>query len=216
MKNCLSILKQRMPAMTPAEKRIAACILENPDMVINETITPLAKRAGTSSGSVANFDACGTGRVLPAHAAGAERCDNSRPASLLQVRFTSHKRRPGGGHFPQGAHNHNAGCSKNGKEPGNFTIVFAEELVVDAIKDAIRGAKTVAGNENKLYGDYRLVKYAYFLLENYYPAHDEKRGKLGAEMLRYASDSAGKDSKFIERLAAPRPSEMFAPLRWEK
>ena len=57
MKNCLSILKQRLPAMTPAEKRIAACILENPDMVINETITHLAKRAGTSSGSVANFAA---------------------------------------------------------------------------------------------------------------------------------------------------------------
>lgn len=108
------------------------------------------------------------------------------------------------------------GCFGTKLEPGNFTIVFAEELSVSSIKDAIRNANTVAGNASKLYGDYRLVKYAYFLLENYYPAHDEKRGKLGAEMLRYASDSAGKDSKFAEGLASPRPSEMFSPLRWEK
>lgn len=55
MRNALSLLKQKMSAMTPVETKIASCILEKPEMVINETITHLAQRAGTSSGSVANF-----------------------------------------------------------------------------------------------------------------------------------------------------------------
>jgi len=57
MIRALSLLKQRLPSMTPTEKKIASCILESPDVVINETITHLAERAGTSSGSVANFAA---------------------------------------------------------------------------------------------------------------------------------------------------------------
>lgn len=57
MKKALSVIKQRLPSMTPVEKKIALCILDAPQVVINETITHLAKRAGTSSGSVANFAA---------------------------------------------------------------------------------------------------------------------------------------------------------------
>ena len=34
---------------------------------------------------------------------------------------------------------------------------------------------TVAGNEGKLYGDYRLVKYAYFLHKNFYPKHFKEK-----------------------------------------
>lgn len=55
MKKVLLSMKQRLPEMTPVEKKIAACILEKPETVINETVTHLAKRAGTSTGSVANF-----------------------------------------------------------------------------------------------------------------------------------------------------------------
>lgn len=50
-------LKQRLPSMSPTEKKIAACVLENPSLVVNETLTHLARRAGVSSGSVANFAA---------------------------------------------------------------------------------------------------------------------------------------------------------------
>lgn len=55
MKNVLLLIKQRLPEMTTAEKKLAMCILEKPELVINETVTHLAKRAGTSTGSVANF-----------------------------------------------------------------------------------------------------------------------------------------------------------------
>jgi len=57
MSNCLQILKQKYDSMTPVEKKIAACILEAPESVLNETISHLAQRAGTSSGSVTNFAA---------------------------------------------------------------------------------------------------------------------------------------------------------------
>ena len=53
----LYLLKQRLPSMSPTEKKIAACVLENPSLVVNETLTHLARRAGVSSGSVANFAA---------------------------------------------------------------------------------------------------------------------------------------------------------------
>ena len=55
MKKALSVIKQHLPSMTPVEKKIALCILEAPEVMVNETITHLAKRAGTSSGSVAKF-----------------------------------------------------------------------------------------------------------------------------------------------------------------
>lgn len=57
MNRALSTLTERLGEMTPAERRIAQCILEAPEAVVNETITHLARRAGTSLGSVANFAA---------------------------------------------------------------------------------------------------------------------------------------------------------------
>lgn len=105
-------------------------------------------------------------------------------------------------------------CFGGQLEPGNYTIVFADALDADSIKNAIRAGHTVAGNANKLYGEYRLVKYGYFLLRNYYPEHSKLRFQLGAQMLRMAS-SMGKVVNGVEKLATPRPSEGFAPLRCE-
>lgn len=57
MSDLLSGIRQRFASMTPVEKRIALCILESPERFLNETITQLAARSGTSSGSVAKFAA---------------------------------------------------------------------------------------------------------------------------------------------------------------
>jgi len=57
MSDILAEIRQRYASMTPVEKRIASCILEAPERVINETITQLASRTGISSGSIANFAA---------------------------------------------------------------------------------------------------------------------------------------------------------------
>lgn len=105
-------------------------------------------------------------------------------------------------------------CFGGRLEPGNYTIVFASSLDIESIKNAIRQGLTVAGNEGKLYGSYRLVKYAYFLRQCYYPGHDAQRATLGSRMLRLASSHQGPDSELARNLDTPRPSEGFAPLRY--
>ena len=53
--NLILLLRERLETMKPAERKIALCILESPETVVDETLTHLAQRAGTSAGSVANF-----------------------------------------------------------------------------------------------------------------------------------------------------------------
>lgn len=102
------------------------------------------------------------------------------------------------------------GCFGGELEPGNYTIIFADGLDAESVKSAIRARMTVAGNENQLYGDYRLVKYAYFLLRSFYPEHDRQRKKLGVEMLRLA----GRCPSQTPNLHLFRPSALFEPKRY--
>lgn len=53
--NCLSMIQQRYPEMSPVEKRIADCILEDPEAAVNATIVYIAAKAQVSEGSVINF-----------------------------------------------------------------------------------------------------------------------------------------------------------------
>lgn len=105
------------------------------------------------------------------------------------------------------------GCFGDKLEPGNYTVVFAEAMTPEAIKAAIRAGRTIAGNENKLYGEYRFVKYGYFLQRQYFPQHKAMRDALGAKMLRYASARNGADSAEAKALIQPRPTEIFPNLR---
>ena len=105
-------------------------------------------------------------------------------------------------------------CFGGGLEPGNFTVVFADALEEEAIKNSVRNGCCVAGNENKFYGEYRLVKYAYFLQKNYFPKHRSQRAQLGAWMLRMASSGGTVNTGTDEKRKANRPSERFATLRY--
>lgn len=107
-------------------------------------------------------------------------------------------------------------CFGAGLEPGNFTVVFAQGLEEEAIKDAIRSGCCVAGNENKFYGEYRLVKYAYFLQKNYFPKHSGQRSQLGAWMIRMASSGGTVNAPSDEKQRVLRPSERFATLRYSE
>jgi DNA-binding MurR/RpiR family transcriptional regulator len=53
--NVLTTLHQRMPAMTPTERRVAEVVLAQPQTVRNLSITDLAEAAGASTSSVARF-----------------------------------------------------------------------------------------------------------------------------------------------------------------
>lgn len=71
------------------------------------------------------------------------------------------------------------------------TIVFAENKEKDSIIGAIKNFYSVAietapGEEERVYGPYRLVKYARFLLDYYFPSHDELCYEEGRLMREYA------------------------------
>ena len=83
-------------------------------------------------------------------------------------------------------HNRNAAiCS---------TIVFAEANERTAILDAIREKYSVAVDtisaEYRLVGEFRLQKYASFLMENYFPVHDRQAAVDGELMFQYATGNA--------------------------
>lgn len=100
-------------------------------------------------------------------------------------------------------------------EPGNFTVVFAESLSSDSIRESIRMGRCTAGNGNKFYGDYRLLKYTYFLNANYFPEHDQRCATLGSRLLRYTSSGSDPESRFAqEAKEAPSPSALFESLRY--
>ena len=127
-----------------------------------------------------------------------------------QIQLSYYKSRPT---MPIVGSSDSHGCFGDALEPGNFTVVFADELDPEALKTSIAAGLTVAGNDNKLYGDYRLVKYAYFLQRNYFPEHKKKRNALGAWMVRMASSNGETDDPNDKRKAI-RPSQDFPKLRY--
>ena len=70
------------------------------------------------------------------------------------------------------------------------TVVFAKENtaggIIEAIKDKYSVAVDTISAEYRLVGDFRLVKYASFLMENYFPLHDLACRAEGYYMSRYA------------------------------
>lgn len=58
------------------------------------------------------------------------------------------------------------------------TIVFSPALEREAVLDSVRNGNSVAvaqyrGEQTRVYGAYRLVKYGMFLMSEYFPQHDE-------------------------------------------
>jgi hypothetical protein len=85
-----------------------------------------------------------------------------------------------------------------------FTIVFSEDK--DKIPSAILEKSTVAvanfhPEDKTVYGDLRLVHYAYFLLEHYYPMHDDYCKATGRTLLKYHLGDSDK-KQLVESLDA--------------
>jgi hypothetical protein len=71
------------------------------------------------------------------------------------------------------------------------TIVFAKEnerkSLIEAIKEKYSVAVDTLSKEYRLVGDFRLIKYASFLMDNYFPLHDLACSAEGYYMKRYAT-----------------------------
>ncbi len=84
------------------------------------------------------------------------------------------------------------------------TIVFAEanerRAILDAVKDRYSVAVDTISKEYRLVGEFRLQKYAAFLMENYFPLHDMEAAMDGEMMLQYALGDAS--AAEVETLSA--------------
>lgn len=74
------------------------------------------------------------------------------------------------------------------------TVLFAKDLEYDSVCEAIKGFYSVAveeafGEEYRVYGSYRMVKYARFLLDHYFPEHDALCTEEGLLMREYTMGS---------------------------
>lgn len=100
------------------------------------------------------------------------------------------------------------GMQGGGTFPYHFTICFAEANENDAIIEAVRSGRSVAvdafgedyARQNRCYGSLRLVSYAQFLLQRYFPARQRVCQGEGVAMRAYAIGEA--DKTLIEAQAA--------------
>lgn len=95
------------------------------------------------------------------------------------------------------------GCEQSEMFGRNFTIAFAPTPDFADISSAIKNNRCVAveimrGERPQAYGDFRLVKYAMFLLREIIPQHDELCYEEGRLMIRHAAG----DSDALDRLKA--------------
>ncbi len=80
----------------------------------------------------------------------------------------------------------------DGTHTSASTLVFAKDAdIIGAVRDRYSVAvETLPGEKARVYGKRRLVWYAHFLLENYYPVHDELCAVSGAFMSDFAKGDA--------------------------
>ncbi len=100
-----------------------------------------------------------------------------------------------------------------------YTIVFAEKPDFKSIAAAIRNGRCVAVHQQPgcfpiAAGEYRLVKFTYFLLREFYPRHDELCRDEGEAMRRELSGN-GSDAAKVLALYGNRVWEYMASV-WEK
>lgn len=102
------------------------------------------------------------------------------------------------------------GCSDSHglfRKPSAFvasTICFARENSSPAILEAIRGSRSVVvdliSEEFRLVGDLRLVKYACFLMNSYFPLHQEACNEQGRAMKEYYCGDRDAGLKLLKAL----------------
>ncbi len=97
--------------------------------------------------------------------------------------------------------------------PG-FSLILSRDRSFESIRDAILGGRCIAvekyrNDQNfKLYGSYRLVKYANFLMNNYYPNYTELCRAQGTLLKEYETNPSPETAALLKQLYAR--SERFA------
>lgn len=97
---------------------------------------------------------------------------------------------------------------------GGYTIVFAPDRNEQSLLSAIRSGRSIAvnavGDPERIQGPYRLVKFARFLLDNYYPTYKRLCHNQGVLMSEYpVSSPPAAETEQLLRMLNDR-SEAFA------
>ena len=92
------------------------------------------------------------------------------------------------------------------------TIVFAKDKSFESIAEGICSGHSVAGSFYDgegpvLYGDYRLVDFAYFLCREFYPEHDEESKLLGSVLMDNLR--GGCDDATVKAVGKNRLTKLF-------
>lgn len=112
----------------------------------------------------------------------------------------------------------------HGTDPASYfmigrTVVFAKDMERDTICKAVKSFYSVAieqqyGEEERVYGSYRLVKYTRFLLDYYFPAHNELCVEEGRLMREYILGEEGAGER-LKELSGRAEKQMKRILRGE-
>ena len=93
-------------------------------------------------------------------------------------------------------------CHKS-SDPGTYfkfgmTFAFAEELTAESVIDAVKNHFSAAMEtaNGRIYGTYRMVKYALFLKKYYLPHHDELCIEEGLRLAAYYKDETDPEEAF--------------------
>lgn len=94
-----------------------------------------------------------------------------------------------------------------------YSIVFAKGRSFEDIKEAIKGFYSVAVEDNKgedfrIYGEYRLVRYGIFLAKEYFPLYKKLCSEQGEALLRYLQGE--KDEIALLELLKGRTDRFYA------
>jgi hypothetical protein len=113
--------------------------------------------------------------------------------SLQAARY--HEERSRGRHIPALASSDAHGCDKGELFGWYWSVVFSPTLTLADIAASIRGeycvaVETLPGEQPRITGPFRLVKYAHFLLREVFPLHDEIASEEGRLMLRWLAGDA--------------------------
>lgn len=109
-------------------------------------------------------------------------------------------------------------CGDNGMTGWYYTVVFAEKLTFESIAEAIRDNRSVAvhwipNTYPTVVGSYRLVRFTFFLLREFYPWHDELC-RIEGEIIRRGL--AGEEDAAAQLAARKGAVPRFIEQCWEQ
>jgi len=115
----------------------------------------------------------------------------------LQVAIYYDEWRKGRNHPIVGSTDSHGSTDKNVNAFVSSTIVFAKKKtrkdIIEAVKDMYSVAVDTSADRYRIIGDYRLQKYATFLMDHFYPHHDRLARLSGEMMYLYAIGKATKE-----------------------